>query len=354
MGNSKNQARITLYKITEMGLYRNGEEKPEFNDLSIFLKDLKNWVKNKTLKETCTYASLEDEDLNKTFCYDIKESTQGNYLLITWNKVASYSNGVATVSGTSKVGEANIQTTNYSPDDIPGIPTYFWIMPSKNRFATLNFDFAQNGRQDLHKYLREFFSKWSRYVVDHLDNQGVRNIVRWEDPADSSRSYTFLRGKFDSKLIVNPGKIQYLLNNWEDIRKVYQHNEMSIAEVVQLPKIAKIGKFLGMNCAPKTNPGIKFKLEADMTFNSQEELSALIEDWEKNTNLTKWENLGFGMLGNTQKPIWLGESRANDYFDCPLEKDKNQIFKSDDLVVWLDSITHNVLKLEESSSNDNT
>lgn len=354
MAHSKNQARITLYNITEIGLYQKGKKEPEFDDLNIFLKDLKSWVSNKNLKETCTYASLNDEDLNKTFCYDIKESNKGNYLLITWNKIASSSNGVATVSGKSKVGEANIQTTNYSPDDIPGIPTYFWIMPSKNKFATLNFDFSQNGRQDLHKYLREFFAKWSRYVVDHLDDDGVRNILRWEDPTDNTKIYTFLRGKFESKLVVNPGKIQFLLNNWKDIRKIYQHNEMSIAEVIKLPKIAKIGNFLGMNYEPKKNPGIKFKLEADIHFNSKEELSVLIKDWEKNTNLTKWENLGFGLLGNTQKPIWLAESRANDYFDCPLEKDKNQIFKSSDLVVWLDSITHNILNLEESSSNENT
>lgn len=59
---------------------------------------------------------------------------------------------------------------------------------------------------------------------------------------------------------VNPGKVQYLLNNWKDIRKVYRHNEMSISEMVKLPKIAILGKLIGMNQQPQKISPIKFKV----------------------------------------------------------------------------------------------
>lgn len=355
MSTNSTDARITLYNITEIGLYERGGDNSVLGDLSIFLQDLEKWVRfnDKPLRETCTYASLEDEELNKTFCYDIKKGINGNYLLITWNKVASSTNGVSTISGSAKVGEANIQVNNYNADEIPGYPTYFWIMPKENRFATLNFDYAFNGRLDLHKYLREFFGKWSRYVVSDLDEEGIRQIQHWEDPSDSSTIYSHLYGKFDSRLIVNPGKIQYLLNNWKEIRKVHQHNEMSIGDIINVPKIAKIGRMLGLNSAPSKKSGIKFKLEVPVVFNSKEDVQKLIDDWEKNNKtMTKWEDLGFSFQGDTQKIIWLSESRANSYFDCPLIKGKNQVFKSNELVEWLDKITTDILKLENKTLND--
>ncbi len=347
MANDKIQARITLYNISEAGLYKRGEKAPIFGDLNIFLKDLKNWVSDKTLNKTCTYAFL-DGDESKTFCYDIQEGTQGHYLLITWNKVSSFSNGVATVSGTSKVGEADIKTNNHNVDDIPGFPTYFWIMPDKNKLAAITFDYSQNGRQDLNRYLREFFGKLSGYVVSKVDDQGVKVVEHYKDPKETE-IYKVLFGRFDAKLVVNPGKVQYLLNNWKDIRKVYRHNEMSISEMVKLPKIAILGKLIGMNQQPQKISPIKFKLEADVIFNSKEELQSVIDEWDKLDNPTKWENLGFGMLGNTQTPIWLAESRAIDTFDCPLQRDSKQIFKSKELVKWLDSITPKILKLEEKN-----
>lgn len=350
MANDQIQARITLYNISEVGLYKRGEKAPIFGDLSIFLKDLKLWVSDKTLNQTCTYACLDEDEL-KTFCYDIQEGIQGHYLLITWNKVSSFSNSVATVSGTSKVGEADIKTKKHDLDDIPGFPTYFWIMPDQGKFAAITFDYSQNGRQDLNRYLREFFGKLSSYVVCEVDNEGKKVVKHFKDPTENL-TYPMLYGRFDAKLVVNPGKVQYLLNNWKDIRKVYRHNEMSISEMIQLPKVATLGKWMGMNCQSKKTSAIKFKLEADMIFNSKEELQSVIDEWDQIQNPTKWENLGFGMLGNTQKPIWLSESRAIDTFDCPVNRDKKQIFKSKDLVQWLDTITPKILKLEDKDENN--
>lgn len=350
MANDKIEARITLYNISQAGLYERGEKDPIFGDLSIFLKDLKAWVSGKTLNKTCTYACLDEDEL-KTFCYDIQEGIQGHYLLITWNKVSSFSNSVAAVSGTSKVGEADIKTTSHGLDDIPGFPTYFWIMPDQNKFAAITFDYSQNGRQDLNRYLREFFGKLSGYVVKKTDEEGKKVIQHFKDPK-GTETYPMLYGKFDAKLVVNPGKVQYLLNNWKDIRKVYRHNEMSISEMIKLPRVATLGKWIGMNCESKKTSAIKFKLEADMIFNNKEELQSVIDEWDQIQNPTKWENLGFGMLGNTQKPIWLSASRAIDTFNCPLERDSKQLFKSKELVQWLDSITPKILKLEEKNENN--
>ena len=79
----------------------------------------------------------------------------------------------------------------------------------------------------------------------------------------------------------------------------------------------------------------------------------LIKEWEGQTNLTKWDDLGFSLQGDTSTIHWLSSSLANTTFDCPLDRDKNSIFKSQNLVDWLDLITPDILKLDENSSEEN-
>lgn len=353
MSKKENPARISLYNITEGGLFQRSVDDPIFDNLEFFLDDLMGWVTDgRPLRETSTYADL-DHDLHKTFCYDIKKSANtGNFLLITWNKISDSNNTVAKISGSSKVGEANISTSSLDPDDIPGFPTYFWIMPKKNKMATINFDYAQNGRQDLHRYLKDFISKWSRYSFSSLNEDGERVVDHWKDKNDPEKKYKHLYGRFNSKLVRNPGKIATLLNSWERVRKVHQHNKISVKDLVKIPKISVINKIFSISHDAKNDVDIKFRLEADRTFQSREELEKIIKEWEGQTDLTKWDDLGFSLQGDISNILWLSSSLANTTFDCPLERNKDSIFKSQNLVDWLDLMTPSILKLDEILSEE--
>ncbi|MDM1303188.1 hypothetical protein HXZ76_02440 [Acinetobacter indicus] len=351
MSRNENPARISLYNIIESGLYQRNVDEPIFGDLEIFLDDLMAWVTDgRPLRETSTYAEL-DHDLHKTFCYDIKKSPASkNFLLITWNKISDATNTVAKISGSSKVGEASISTSTLDPDDIPGFPTYFWIMPESKQIATINFDYAQNGRNDLHRYLKDFMSKWSRYSFSILNDDGERVVQYWMDTNDPDKKFKHLYGRFNTKLVRNQGKIATLLNNWELVRKVHQHNKISVKDLVKIPRISVVNKIFSLSHDASHDVDIKFKLEADRTFQSREELEALIKEWEGQTDLTKWDDLGFSLQGDRNNILWLSSSLANTTLGCPLERNKNSIFSSDSLVTWLDSITPKILKLDEASS----
>lgn len=348
-------AKVSLYNIVEQGLFQRNVEEPIFSDLEVFLDDLIKWVTlgDKPLRETCTYAEL-DYDLQKTFCYDIKKSSKtGNFLLITWNKVSDANNSVAKISGSAKVGEANISTSTLDPDDIPGFPTYFWLLPKHNKLVTINFDYAQNGRQDLHKYLKDFFSKWSRYAFSSLNEKGERVVDHWKDPKDPETKYNHLYGRFESKLVRNSGKIEMLLNSWQRVRKIHQHNKISVKDLVKIPKVGLVNRMFGFTQSASNDVDIKFRLESERTFQSKKEFEKLIKEWEGQTNLTKWDDLGFSLQGDTSTIHWLSSSLANTTFDCPLDRDKNSIFNSQNLVDWLDLITPDILKLDENSSEEN-
>lgn len=357
MTSTSTPARISLYSITEQGLYKKADKSPIFGDLSIFLDDLIQWVSfgDKTLRETCTYASLKDEDIQKTFCYDIKKSEKtGNFLLITWNKLSDSKNSIPTISGSAKVGEASISNNDFGKDAIPGFPTYFWIMPKEKKLATISFDYHFNGRQDLHRYLKDFMGKWSKYVECSIseDDEDERNIEFWRDPDQPEVKYNHLYPRFDSRLLKNPGKTEYLLKNFDKIRKVHQHNKITIKDLMSLKSTKIFGGLFSIPVSTTNDTNIKFRFETEIQFNDQSALQKVITDWqEKNSeSLTKWDDLGFSLQGDPQHILWLSSSYANDTFQCSIARDKDQIFKSTDLVQWLDSITNKIVNLDKTSS----
>lgn len=353
-------ARISLYRITEQGLYKKLDKNPVFGDLSIFLDDLIAWVsvEGKTLKETCTYASMKDTDIQKTFCYDIKKSeTTGNFLLITWNKLSTGKNSIPSISGSAKVGEASISNEEFDKDAIPGFPTYFWIMPKEKKMATISFDYHFNGRQDLHRYLKDFMGKWSKYVECSLseDDEEERNIEYWRDPNKPEEKYKQLFSRFDSRLLKNPGKVEYLLKNFDKIRKVHQHNKITIKDLMSVRTTKVFGGLFSIPLPTTNDTNIKFRFETEIQFQNQEDLKKIITEWQKQNpdSLTKWDDLGFSLQGDPQHILWLSSSFANDTFECSIARDKDQIFKSIDLVKWLDSITAKILVLDKKSSESN-
>lgn len=162
------EAKVTFYRFDKCGLFEYGAEKSKLGELPDFLNQLMVWVQRngKPLDETCTYAIEESEDVSRTFCYDIvKNGVTGDFLLTTWNETPSYEGKVAAVNSKGKFGEAKVEFTKLPKDSIPGYATYFWIVPSKNVFASIRFQHVLNGKKNFDKYFKEFISKFSGYVV---------------------------------------------------------------------------------------------------------------------------------------------------------------------------------------------
>lgn len=355
---NKIDAQITLYKINKCGLYPRGNktDNPTFGDLESFLDDLISWttLDDKPLKETCTFSPINEKEVKRTFCYDIKKSSLNNFLLITWNETASINSTFPTISGSSKVGEADINFTNLDPDDIPGYPSYFYIMPKENRMASISFEHSLNGKSNLEKYLKEFFSKLSHYVISeyqtNLDGEDEHVIGGW---SDGISTHYDLIGYFETRLIRNKGKIEHLKQNWHKIFKMHQHNKISTKDFIKLDLISKFTKkFINTQIPDFHEHKVKFSFETYYKPKTKDELIEIIEEWNNSTDISsKWEDLGFSLEKDTGTIHWLNKSIATNEFEIPLLKNHKNIIESNSLINWLDTNKSGILKLEYNSDN---
>jgi len=349
----KIEAQITLYSINKCGLYPRGDktDTPIFGNLESFLDDLICWttLDDKPLKETCTFSPINEKEVKRTFCYDVKKSNANNFLLITWNETASINSTFPTISGSSKVGDADINFTSLNPDDIPGYPSYFYIMPKERRMAAISFEHSLNAKSNLEKYLKEFFSKLSHYVISehqiNLEGEYEHVITGWTD--DRTHHYNLI-GYFETRLIRNKGKIEFLKQNWNKIYKMHQHNKISTKEFIKSSFISNLTKrFIDTKTPNFHEHKVKFSFETNYKPKCQDELNNIIDEWNNSADIdSKWDDLGFSIEKEAGNVYWLNKSIATNEFQIPLLKNSKNIIQSESLISWLDRNKNEILQLE--------
>jgi len=328
------EAKVTFYQIDKCGLYEYGEDDPKLGGITDFLNQLKAWVKknDKPLDETCTYAIEESEDVDRTFCYDlVANGATGDFLLTTWNETPSYEGKVAAVKAKSRVGSAKVEFTKLPKDSIPGYATYFWFVPSKNVYATIRFQHRLNGKKNLDKYFKEFIAKFSDYVVLVDDGEADFNVAGYsekdgEDPMN-------LHSQFKSSIVRKPGKIDYILEQRNQIRKITRHNRLSPKKADSQELWQKALLNLGLKKHRNLDSEVKFSYEFSFT-PSEHELKEMIAEWEKNHD-SRWDDIGFTLKGE-QGPLWLSNSLARDKFELDVKRVDDEIVDAKSL---LDKLT---------------
>lgn len=328
------EAKVTFYRFDKCGLFEYGAEESKLGELPDFLNQLMVWVQRngKPLDETCTYAIEESEDVSRTFCYDIvKNGVTGDFLLTTWNETPSYEGKVAAVNSKGKFGEAKVEFTKLPKDSIPGYATYFWIVPSKNVFASIRFQHVLNGKKNFDKYFKEFISKFSEYVVLGKSETSDFQIIGYAEKEDDDplNLYAYLK----TSILRKPGQIDYIVNNFPKIRKITRHNCLS-------PKLAssqdlwqKALQGLGLKKQKKLNSDVNFSYEFSFK-PSKDELTEMIKEWEANHD-SKWDDIGFTLTGE-QNPRWLSNSLARDTFELDVKRVNDEVVDAQSI---LDQVT---------------
>ena len=324
------EAKITFYNVEKCGLYEYGADDRKLGDLPSFLKQLKFWVtkNNKPLQETCTYSIEESEDIDRTFCYDIRENSKtGDFLLTTWNETPSYQGKVAAVKGASIVGNAQVEFTELPKDSIPGYATYFWFIPDKNVFATIRFQHKLNGKKNLDKYLREFISKFSDYVVLGEEETVDFQIIGYAK--NKNESPLNLHPYLTTSIVRKPGQIKYILEQSNKITKITRHNKLipNLEDSQELWQKALYS--LGLKNKRELKTEVKFSYEFSFS-PTKDELNEIIIEWENNHDL-KWDDIGFTLKGDPV-PKWLSNSLARDHFELSVKRINDEIIDAESLL----------------------
>lgn len=342
----KEVAKVTLYDINKCGLYKlKKDDKPLLGDLTDFLDQLEIWAKQPgmILANTCTYAPQGTDDSYKTYCYDII-SNKNLTLLTLWIEVPkTKGNKILSVSSNATVGNVTVNTANIKKGDISGYSAYFLFLKNENMLATINFDHSLNGRQNLEKYLTEFISKISSYAESEVQTDKEGNsleVIKYRKSEEDEPE--LLTAYFETRLVRNKTNVDFLIENYELIRKIHKHNEIPFFKHESKAYWQKFPTFSSSNTEEFT---AKYSLEMKYRPCSADEIQTIITDWENNHKATKWEDLGFTVQGKST-PIWLSGTIARNDFEVDISRGKNEIVEPNILLTELGKIEGQIVNLK--------
>ena len=321
------EARIRFYRINSCGYY--DHECYQFGDISDILENLREWIDGKALNETQTYSANQvdnESNILGTYCYSIV-SNSNEYLMTTWNENADVNGRIASIDGCGITGQATIETVAPPDGFISGYPAFFWFIPDRDIFATIQFNTRLNGRKNLDAYLINFLKFRSQYVI-YDENNGENKIVGYGTSVEDCRR---LNPRFSSELCRQNGEIEFIRNNRESIRKLIKKDKFKLERPETTTYWQTICRMLmGQQISNRCVTENKVSIELDMT-PSEEELEHIISQWETDVETYPRCDVGFNLSGYNQL-FWLGQSIASEEFELNIH------FISGDVLVPTDRL----------------
>ncbi|MDG2959865.1 hypothetical protein P7L91_03285 [Bisgaard Taxon 10/6] len=309
------EARITFYQIKRCGLYvrskHGGSSSEKFLNVKELLEDLKQWAIGKTLADTDVFKNKN----NSSFCTylaDIKTNTD-SALLVMWNQVPSTEAGVLSLPNNSTVGSIQQADANaIKANSIPGYPTYFWFVPSKNIFATICFNTIINGRGDMEKYIRQFMKLFSKHVIKELDQQSNQLEVKGYslDPNNPQETIYKYPPTFQSQLYPLSQGLDVLKNRAPEIKKITKKATAEYRTEISKKFFQKaLAMFTGIKRTPSASDTFSINTEISIPNGlTAQEVQGLYDEWLDDISSLHSLDYGFAMLGGEQ--LWFSHALA--------------------------------------------
>lgn len=148
-----NDGYLNFFKIDQSGLYRIQRrassdivsQSQGLGTAEVF-KAIKDWVKGRQFKETCSWSELgkTGDDPVMCYCHEIKELDNGDFILVLWKHDPSDTKGYRGL----EIGADGKPTGNYLNNNasqmgdnfVWGHPCYYWIVPSEDLIVSIKFE----------------------------------------------------------------------------------------------------------------------------------------------------------------------------------------------------------------------
>ena len=326
----KEEAKITMYKITACGYYKRREpEVPQFGSLSTTLGDLRHWIAGKLLRETKTYG-VDADTKPPTYVVDVTEY-HGDWLLTLWNELETTDGKVASIDGLAQVGRANVTMTQFGEGSIPGFATYFWFMPDVGLMATIRFQHASGGQPSMNKYLKSFLSQFSANVVlaeEEIEN-GEISIIGYR--ASPSTAVTQYKPQFKTELLRKLGPIDFLLEHAEKIRKVSKKEVLKIAERPKRDWWQTLLANLHLETPNAPPHEVKVNYEVEVGGLNTDQLQTIVDAWQAEDQGSN--NYGFDLRGESGRTYWLDHAFVKDSVTVDVQRQNDEIVVAESLMV---------------------
>lgn len=332
---------MNFYNIDKCGYYDETSKEHLFGNKDKILMQLKKWSRGNgmTLSDTCTFQNNDGEEKLRVFCFDISRNTQTkDFVLTTWNETPSYRGKVSSVSADKPVGEAIVHQNKIAKGTIPGYATYFWFISELNVFATLKFQNTFNGHQNLVKYMSGFLERHSDHTVIKKEDDENAIIEGYrESEEDETQQLTPM---FRTKLLRKEGEINYIHQNYKQIRKVIKKSLIDLEIEDEVSFIEMMGRFLGTQ--PKFNNEENIQIKYSLPFRpTQKSISDIIKKANED-GLSFKNDVGF-QFKRSQKIVWLSNSIIRYDYEFEIDRVNEEIVNITSLHKNLKSIRNAVI-----------
>ncbi|MDE1143603.1 MAG: hypothetical protein PW999_29125 [Paraburkholderia tropica] len=315
---------VTHFEISRCGYYVPFARKDAhlFGSTESMLKDLAAWADGRSLVGTQTYGF--SSEMLPTYLLDVK-SSKDEYLVCTWNRTTDASGNVLSVPGGAKVGSAKASTAKLPAGNIAGYPTYFWFRPNEDRFSTIQFPGALNGRQNLIAYTTAFLQKFNpQHVIAKKDGNlhaEVHNCIEGYQESPDATEYYEQNGVmplFESDMVRNPGLIEEIRNDLDSVHTIIRKETISATTAAGK---SHLGGFLGGFGVQKAKvTESEYRISYKVKYRpSEDEFDDMVKRYEE-ISATRWDDIGFLMSGRTS-PIWLSGSVARTKADIDVVRE---------------------------------
>lgn len=282
---------MQLYRLDKCGFYRWGEQESEFGDVIDWYRDFFDWLEPKRKPGVpCDHTSTtgeRDDVPEDIYCIGAVEDGRGNFGVSLWNKGWRTEDGVVYLSSGASLGNPRFRTSRLDPGDIPGWPSYFWVMPTENMVVSLMPDKAIASIRSFREYFFNFLRSESKYVADsytEINPKTGKEETRfvYQNPGDAPPTHRVFPRLNVSPEVINTGKIEEIKENWPKVRKFLLHTETVYLEQDNRSTAHKLLDSILLGKSSQRDPvpqKAQMQIEVDWHPQSREEVEEVIEEW---------------------------------------------------------------------------
>ena len=329
---------VHFYRVERCGFYARRQPEPLCGALHEIIPELHDWVSQKTTRiaDTATYERDVRGTYLSSYCIDShRHDSSADRLMTLWIETeVTEDNSFASVSGASRVGSPKVNKEQLGVDDIPGIPAYFWILPSLNLIATVRFRRQMMHVSDLRRYLRGFLE--THYSGAEKRSSATNNhaIIGVRNSGDTPMHQ--IDARVELKRVETNTDIQAIFSQRNSIRKIIRKKTIKLSDPNDRTILSFARRMIGLDTAVypgDVDSSMRFKLEIEQR-PSREELETMIEEFEVDDG---WSDLGFAMSDSDQYIRWLSGAYSKEELSVSITR------KADGIV----SLPHLMAALQE-------
>lgn len=304
------KVKISFYKIQKCGYYGIGDAAPKFGNLQDLLSQLKTWSVGLPLAST---KMLDPKNTGHQSSYPIYlfgiAALKDDWVIATWNEVASTDGTVASVNMHDAVGAAKVHENQIVKNSIPGFATYFWFPANTGLMATIRFQHPNNGHGQLQQYFKDFMATHTSYVVVDDSKPGIRTVVGYSNEADNTLKK--VQPRFKTTAFVKDGELDVIRSQHANIRQVVRRGHLTIQKQLDKEFWQKAIRYIRGSSNASNSHFVKQKAYVELEYTpTLAELNTMIDAELNDFESSGWDDLGFMMKGESNKIHWVGRSSA--------------------------------------------